>query len=479
MNPELKKWCEQAEKIRTESAREYYKLYVGLKYNPNKIHQLERESLKHSLFFLKKFKEPKDLISECVGSVAGAKTHKLSLKLEDLRMKKICSVKHKFKEKPVCWTSWRTFVVNAPDKARKEVYDEFIKKTPIIAPTIKKTFEKCKKIYFDYGLNPLTEYLDDHKISLNHLKSTLIELREGVRKKYKKEFSHYTEQFLGREPRYYDDFYFMRNIVFENMTSGFKSINPLAQINKTLKQLGFNPSKIKVDSTERPKKAPSPFCMMAKIPGDIRVSYKMENPLNTTNAIFHEFGHAIHGTSIDPKLPYWVRYGMSGGLCETFSIFFEKILLNKNYLTKELKLPPDYADEFIRKTNFTDLYSVAFYTGNSLFKIKYWEKEFSFSETSEEYAKEIKKSMGLDIPGEYWMLHHILPETLIAVPNYMLADMNVAKLQDLFENEFGQEWWKNKKAGKQIYELMKPGKNSPLGDFSKINPKTFLRRLGC
>ena len=479
MEAELKKWCESSEKIRVESAREYFKLYVGLKYSKERIKKLESANLKHSLFFLKKFKEPQDLVEDCVGGVAGAKTYKLSLKLDELRRTKICSAKHKFKGKPVCWTSWRTFVVNAPDKARKEVYDEFVKKTPIISPIIRKSFDTCKKIYGEHGIEPLKDYLKEHKISSQHLKEVLVELREGVRKQYKKEFRSYTEKILGREPEYYDDFYYMRNIVFEDMTEGFKQVKPLAQVLKTLRGLSFDPNKIKVDDADRPNKEPSPFCLMAKVPTDIRVSYKMENPLNTTTAIFHEFGHAIHGSSIDAKLPYWIKYGMSNGLCETFSIFFEKILTNKDYLTKELKLKSDFADEFIKRINFLDLYTVAFYTANSLFKIKYWEKNLTMEESNKEYAKEIKKSMHLNIPGEYWLLHHILPESLVYVPSYLLADLNVAGMHNHLENKYGNQWWKNKSAGKYIYELMKPGKDSPLGDFSKANPRQFLKRLGC
>ena len=72
MDTELKKWCENSEKLRAESAREYFKLYVGLKYSKEKIKKLEDANLKHSLLFLKKFKEPQDLVEDCVGGVAGA-----------------------------------------------------------------------------------------------------------------------------------------------------------------------------------------------------------------------------------------------------------------------------------------------------------------------------------------------------------------------------------------------------------------------
>ena len=87
--------------------------------------------------------------------------------------------------------------------------------------------------------------------------------------------------------------------------------------------------------------------------------------------------------------------------------------------------------------------------------------------------------MHLNIPGEYWLLHHILPESLLYVPSYLLADINVAGMHTYLENKYGNQWWKNKQAGKYIYELMKPGKDSLLADFSKANPQQFLKRIGC
>ena len=479
MNKELKKWCDQAEDTRIQSAREWLKLLVGKKYSKEKIKKLEDASHKHAKFFLKQFKKPEELYVDAVGSIAGAKTYKLSLKLDELRKKKICSSKHKYQNKKVCWTSWRSFVVKADDKARKQVYDEFIKKTPVIAPTIKKSFDICKQEFSKYKVDPLQEYLKEHHISLKQLKKVLTQLRTGVKKSYKKEFNHYTQKYLNREPKYYDDLYFMRNIVFEDMIKGFKNVKPLAQIKKTMRMMGLDPSKIQVDSKARPHKDPSPFCMGIKIPGEVCISFKAENPLNTTSSIFHEFGHAIHDSSIDPKLSYWKRYGMPMGLAETFSIFFENILLNKNYLTKELKLPSDYADEFIEKTQFINKLAVAFYTGNSLFKIKFWEKNLAFNQCSKEYAKEIQKSMGLKIPGKYWLLHHILPERILYVPSYMLADTNAAKMHAHVESKYGKYWWRNKKSGKYVYDLMRPGTDSPMANFSKANAKKYLKQINC
>lgn len=474
MPPELKKWCDISEKNSVLLGKEYFNMQVGLKYSEKKIGLLEKKNEKMAEQFLKEFKEPRLLYNSCIGSVASSKTYKLGLQLHELRKTKIITNKYKFNNEKVCWTTWRQFSTEANDNARKDVFDEFVKLVPKISPVIKEKFDVSAKVYEKYGTNPLEDYLEEHKISSEHLKNVLLELREGFKNKFSEEFSYYTNKFLKREPRYYDDFYYMRNIVYHDLIKGFGDINGLEHCKKTMKQLGLNPSEIKIDDKDRPKKYPSPFASFIKIPTDIRVSYKMENPLNTTTAIYHELGHAIHASHIKKDLPYWQKYLMSNGLAESFSIFFESLLLNEEYLTKELKLSKKFAEEFIARTKFVETYSIAFYTGNSLFRIKYWEDKMNFEDCDEEYAKQLKASMNINIPGAYWQLHHILPESLMYVPSYMLAMIRAREMHKHLENEYGMQWWKNKEAGKYILSLIEPGTESANADFETINPKEYI-----
>ena len=247
-----------------------------------------------------------------------------------------------------------------------------------------------------------------------------------------------------------------------------------------MKQMGLNPSKIKIDKKDRPKKYASPFCMALKIPQDVRISFKAENPLNDANSIYHEMGHAIHFSSIKKQLPYWKRICISNGLAETFSIFFEGILTEYDYMIEELKLPKEYAKEIIRRKNFLQLFGAAFYTGNSLFRIAYWHENMKFKNCNKRYAKELKKSMGMKIPGAYWQLHHILPSRLMYVPSYMLAEIQQFKIKQNLREKYGQKWWKSKKAGKEILNLMSKGADSEAGDFSgltKKDIKEYVKKL--
>ncbi|MBD3362010.1 hypothetical protein GF358_04445 [Candidatus Woesearchaeota archaeon] len=470
----LKQWCKKAEELEIALSKQYWKLETGQKYSKPKIKKYETKINKLAEYFLKNFDRPEILKDTCIGAVASTKTFQLSLKFKEERNKKIRSKKHTIKGNPVTWDTWRQYVTKATHNERKKIYDKFIKLTPLISPIIKEKFQKNKQIYKQYGTTPLKLYVKEHELTTKELIKIITTLRNQVKKPFQKQFKYYAKKLLHKKPEYYDDLYYVRNAIYQDMTKDFRGVDPIKHIKKTMKEMGLKPDKIRVDKKDRPKKYASPFCMAIKIPQDIRISFKPENPLNDANSIYHEMGHAIHFSSIKPQLPYWTRTIISNGLAETFSTFFEGILTDYDYMTEELKLDPKYSKEIIRRKNFMQLFGAAFYTGNSLFRIAYWRENLKFENCNKRYAKELKKSMGMKIPGAYWQLHHILPESMMYVPSYMLAEIQQNKIKTQLRKKYGKRWWKSKKAGKEVLNLMSKGTDSEAGDFSKLTKKDIL-----
>ena len=137
---------------------------------------------------------------------------------------------------------------------------------------------------------------------------------------------------LGRQPEYYDDFYFFRNKVYSEIDKNFSRINPINEAKKTLTYLDFDLSKIHFDTEDRKDKYPSPICFFVRIPTDIRVLYKRETPIFDFQACFHETGHAIHASSVDPNIEYWNKYRISMGIAEIFSTFLERLTKSRQYI---------------------------------------------------------------------------------------------------------------------------------------------------
>ena len=85
--------------------------------------------------------------------------------------------------------------------------------------------------------------------------------------------------------------------------------------------------------------------------------------------------------------------------------------------------------------------------------------------------------MGLEVPGEYWMLHHILPESIMYVPSYMLAAIREAELERYLMIRFGEKWWNEPTAGKKIREIMSKGDKINLKEFSKLDQSKFMKDI--
>jgi len=429
--------------------------------------------------FLSSFSEPRELFLSAIDDIADSATKKLELTLYILRNEKIYSLSAKLGKTPVNWSTWRQFNrTEKNSKKRKKVFDTFIIKTKYIAPLIKKRFEQKGKIYLQYSdkkLSPLDGYLENENISYSKL-IDFVKLMGGQAKKpFREALDNISKKILGREAEYYDDFYFFRNRVYADLEKHFAEIIPLEQVKHTLNSMQFNLSSIHIDTEDRPNKYPSPICFFVQVPNDIRVMYKSESPYFDLQGCYHEMGHAVHATSINPKLEYWNKYQVPMGTAEIFSIFFERLTKNRRYLSSLGVKDERTLVDIQERNNLMELFFVTFYTANSLMKAEFWHKKLSISRATDLYAKLIREYTGLEIPGEYWMLHHILPDAIMYVPSYLLAAVRAAELDHHLKDRFGEDWWTQVKVGKYLQEIMEPGAKVELSKFSKLDRRLFFR----
>jgi oligoendopeptidase F len=113
------------------------------------------------------------------------------------------------------------------------------------------------------------------------------------------------------------------------------------------------------------------------------------------SSCYHETGHAIHASSINPDLNYWEKYKFSMGVAEIFSILIESLTRNRLYL-KDIGITNDkLLSDLIWRNKFMELFFVVFYAANSLMKMEYWNRNLSTYEASRMYEKLIKKYMVL------------------------------------------------------------------------------------
>ena len=471
----LQQWCQLDERIYTAESDERFNQYAGLAHSERLIERLAEMKALSAQAFLENFEKPRELWLSAVENMADSSTKKLELKLYSLRNKKIAT---RAGSTAVNWSSWRQFNSREKDaKKRKQVFDDFVKKTRYIAPVIKERFGAMDDVYAKHKLSPLDGYLENEKFSRTELLDFVKSMGRQAKKPFREALAEMSKKVLGRQADYYDDFYFFRNRVYADVEKHFAGVSPPGQVKKTLADMQFDLSNIRFDTENRKDKYPSPICFFVQVPSDVRVLYKSESPYFDLQGCYHEMGHAIHATSIDPAAEYPDRYGFSMGVAEIFSIFLERLTKNRRYLQSLGVTDQKVLDDIEARNNFMELFFVTFYTANSLMKAEFWRKGLSIGQASDLYAKLIKEYTGIEIPGQYWMLHHILPDAIMYVPSYLIAAVRAAELEKQLQERFGDEWWTQKETGSHIREIMRPGAKIDLASFSRMDSSLFINEI--
>jgi hypothetical protein len=122
------------------------------------------------------------------------------------------------------------------------------------------------------------------------------------------------------------------------------------------------------------------------------------------------------------------------GINEIFSIFSERLTRNKKYLRKIKISNRGELDKIIELNNIMELFFVTFYSTNSLTKRDFRMNKRSIQHTNKIYSSMTKKYTNIEMPGQYWMLHHIMPESIRYVPSYLLAAVRAAELEKKLKN---------------------------------------------
>ncbi len=479
---DLDSWRKQAERIEVGKNLLYYKQSAGLSFDKAKLASYEKQALEHSRAFLKSFgKEPRALFLMSVDAVGRAKTFKLQMKAHGVRSSKIVSTKFKLQGSKVNWGSWRQFTAQSDDsQARKELYDDFIEKSKFLTPLIAARFNGYRQALAEYEIDPLALYLEIEKISYERLTSFVDTLGSTLRPIFRDALDDYSKEILGgNQAEYYDDFYFFRSRVFRQYEKHLPTkYEPVPKVLYTMKKMGLDASKVKVDSANRKGKSASAFCFPIKVPTDVRICYRKSNPLQNFSGVFHEFGHGIHGVSIKTNESYENKYLIAMGVAEIFSIFFENLLHDKTFLQEALGFTNETAVDITRRFRFNELFFVAFYSANSTMKLRYWKEQLSIEQANALYSDLTERFMGIRYPGKYWQLHHVMPEYFLYSPSYMIASVRAFELANLLRSRYGDRYWNEEKAGKDLYELLSVGGGIDVDSFSKLDATGYANSLG-
>lgn len=470
----LEKIASRYEELKIKLTEQQYNQEAGLTYDRELMKTLSKQLIEVSLEFLKQFKQPRSMYLSSIETIADAERVEIDLDLHDQRMKKISTEKYTIAGKKVNWGSWRQFNSQTDDpKKRKEVFDEFVSRAPVVAPIVNKRMDIAKDVYKRYGFTPLDTYLEFEGIAYDDLRNLLMKLGDGARDSFLTAAEHFAPEILGKKKvEYYDDFYTWRGRIYRPLNRYFEKMNPLKEIEKLLTRLGFAIDKIKVDAEDRENKSPSASCWGIQVPNDVRILFRRESSFSDFGSVFHEFGHGIHDVSANPKDSVWKRYLIAKGVAETFSTLIESVLETELFLKDDLKIEKTTVNDVLDRKRFMNLAFLTFYAANSIMKLEFWKKNYTIEEAAKRW-QELTKRFFIETPGNYWLLHHIMPNYDLYSPSYVIASVRVSAIREKLAEDYGEKWWRNPKAGEFIRQLAQTR-----GEFNikawKLVPETYL-----
>jgi hypothetical protein len=450
----LEKIALKYEKLTVQFSGQRYNQEAGLPYDRDMMKKLSEQLIEVSLEFLENFVEPRSMYLDSIATIADAEKLETELDLHDQRMEKISTDKYRIAGRKVNWGNWRQFNSSADDYTkRKEVFDDFIAKAPEIAFLVEKRMDISKGVYKRFDLTPLDSYLEFEDIGYDELQNLLTRLGDGAKGTFLAAAEHFATEVLGKKKmEYYDDYYTWRGHIYKPLNKHFEKIDALNEVKRFLIAFGFDPSKIMVDAEDREKKSPSAFCFGIQIPNDVRVCFRKVSPFTDFGSVFHEFGHGIHGISANPDDSVWKRYVIPRSVAETFSILIESMLDTPLFLKQELKLAGNVINEIIDRRRFMELAFLTFYAANGIMKMEFWKKGYSIEEAAKRW-QELTKRFFIEVPGNYWILHHVMPNYDMYSPSYIIASVRVATIRERLRRDYGEVWWKNLDAGNFVRAL--------------------------
>lgn len=465
------------EKLLVQLSEQRYNQKAGLPFDRELMKRLSEQMTGVCREFLKNFSEPRSMCLESIANIAAARRLEVELELEDARMTKISTDKYDVSGRKLNWGSWRQFNSMTEDfNKRKEVFDLFISKAPSIAPLVEKRMGISQSVYAEYGMSPLDSYLELEEMTFDELCGFLTRLGDGAKESFLRAAEHYAPEVLGkRKVEYFDDYYTWGGRIFRPLSKHFQGVSPLEKVRNFLTAWGFDAVKIKVDNEDREKKSPSAFCFGIQIPNDVRVVYRKVSPFSDFGSVFHEFGHGIHGISANPNDPVWKRYIISRSVAETFSTLNESMLDSEEYLKEDLGLQKEAIVDILDRRHFMDLAFLTFYAANGVMKMEFWKNHYSAEQAANRW-QELTKRFFIEVPGYYWVLHHIMPNYDMYSPSYVIAAVRVNAIRKRLTEEFGEKWWRSRKAGMFVKELA-----ATRGEFDvkvwQLDPTDYLEEV--
>lgn len=323
------------------------------------------------------------------------------------------------------------------------------------------------KLINDLGFSGYLDYFEKaKKVDYKNFYKTVLEIRKKTDALWKSRIEEVSKEELGRP---------FKNIksthtLYLRSLSAFDSFYPKERVVSIFEEfsrdLGLSDllSKIEIDDVERPKKNPRAVCYWPNPPGEVHLIIKPIGGEQDYEAMFHEGGHALHGASIDSKLPYPLKtLAHSNALTEAFAFVLEDLVFEPMWLSKYLNVSAHSGEKIKKQAYFVNIMLLRRYLGKFIYEYEMFSQN-SLSRGPQLYAKRLKETTGFVYDGVNWLSDM---DSGFYSADYLRAWIGAAQIKNYLTRKFGEKWFLNKKAGVFLRQLYSRGVSDELEDVVK------------
>jgi hypothetical protein len=376
------------------------------------------------------------------------------------------------------WHNWKRVqraLANPQDLRR--LFDYFVEQSQALAPGIRERYAIRRQLYARYGTTPLEVFAKREHTTPEALRCLAMQVGDQCREPFHGALARLGAQVFGPLELTAAELQALYlNRMYEPLAPLFATRDALADIRASFGRLGFSIDAIAMDFEDRPQKYAGAFCFPVQTPGDVRVSVRPASPHHLADMLFHEFGHAVHFSGIDPALPFADRYWIHSGTHETFATLFESWLGLPGFLRTALGFDAAAARQLAAFDRFKNLITGTWLAAAGAAVCDAWLDNLDWPEVEQRLASYLNRFTGLRVPPGWARLDQFVNNVDPYPLGYVLAAVRVAHWLQELEEHHGEQWWTDPCAGAAIRARIQLG-GAICFEPAWLNPALFLQRL--
>ncbi len=240
----------------------------------------------------------------------------------------------------------------------------------------------------------------------------------------------------------------------EEFDPHFTKENLVGKFFETLRGMGIDPESygnIHVDLEERPKKTPRAFCAPVKVPGNVMLVIRPTGGWRDYDAFFHEGGHAWHFGNTKASLSSEYKYLGDNSVTEAFAFLFNYLPSNPLWLKEVLGM--EDPGEYVRFTLINKLMFLRRYASKLTYELK-----LHSAKVSPEFEGVYRTCLQKTLKFHHTEKHYLedLDDGFYCA-EYLRAWILEGQIRAALQEQFGEDWFKKKKAGAFLKELWSYG----------------------